>query len=523
VGDRHIARRSVLQGIGGGAAAVAAGGLLAGCGGSSDGGAAPADDGKPRRGGRLRAAFTGSSAESSSVIQATATPVDYVRARIVWDTIGEMDGSRPVWRVAESVEPNRDATIWTVRVRDGITFSDGKALTAEDVLFTLRTFASQPTTQSAFLAGLDTKASRTRDKRTLQLHLKSADGFFDLVLAQSMFVFPDGTKDFAKAPGSGPFVLKKWSRGKSSLLTARKDYWGEGGPYLDEIELLSVTEAEARLNGLKAGQFDYAGALTLPTTRAEAGNSRLRITTAPRELWGELAFSMNLSTSPFTHAEAVRAVRYAIDREAMVRTVTLGKGEIADDAMGRHQSWYDASLPRTGYDPDRARRLMSSGDLKGTKLSIRTSNYEYGPLEAAAAFVEQGRKAGLKVAVDKVPAADFYTDITSLLGAPVKTSFYHPLPLPLALSLYYGPQASYPFTGPSDDTLNELMSAMHAAVGDGERTRAVHDVQQHLHQHGGDAVFARVPTVAGATPAVRGVQAYGFFDYPSLRDAYLAS
>ncbi|MEU6665616.1 ABC transporter substrate-binding protein [Streptomyces sp. NPDC046727] len=514
-------RRSVLRGVGGGLAALAAGGLLTGCGGGG-GGVAAADDGKPRRGGRLRAAFTGSSAESTSVIQATATPVDYVRARLVWDTIGEIDGSKPVWRVAESVEHNGDATVWTVRVRDGITFSDGRALTADDVLFTLRTFATQPTTQSAFLAGLDTKASKARDKRTVELRLKSPDGFFDLALAQSMFVFPDGTKDFAKAPGSGPFVLKTWSRGRSSLLTARKDYWGSGGPYLDEIELLSVTEAEARLNGLKAGQFDYAGALSLTATRAEAGNSRLRITTAPRELWGELAFSMNLSATPFTHSEAVQAVRYAIDREAMVRTVTLGRGEVADDAMGRHQTWYDSSLPRVEHDPDRARRLMSSGALKGMKLSIRTSNYEFGPLEAATAFVEQGNSAGLGVAVDKVPASDFYTDMKSLLAAPIKTSFYHPLPLPLALSTYYGPKASYAFTGPSDDTLNGLMSAMHAAVGD-RRTRAVHDVQQYLYAHGGDAVFVRVPTVAGATPAVRGVQAYGFFDYPSLRDAYLAS
>ncbi len=216
-------------------------------------------------------------------------------------------------------------------------------------------------------------------------------------------------------------------------------------------------------------------------------------------------------------------MRCAIDREAMVRTVTFGLGEVADDAMGRHQAWYDASLPRPVHDPDKARRLMSSGKLKGTKLSVRTSDYEYGPLEGATAFVEQGRAAGLRVAVDKVPASDFYADMKALLAAPMKTSFYHPLPLPLALSSYYGPRASYPFTGPSSGTLNGLMTAMHAAVGEGKRIRAVHDVQQYLRAHGGDAVFARVPTVAGAKPAVGGVKALGFFDYPCLRDAYLAA
>lgn len=79
---------------------AAGGGLLAACGGDGGSGG-PAAGGKPRRGGRLRAAFAGSSAESASVVQATATAVDYVRARLIWDTIGEMDGSKPVWRVAK--------------------------------------------------------------------------------------------------------------------------------------------------------------------------------------------------------------------------------------------------------------------------------------------------------------------------------------------------------------------------------------------------------------------------------------
>ncbi|MFI9362725.1 ABC transporter substrate-binding protein [Kitasatospora sp. NPDC053057] len=522
--DRQISRRALLGAIGAGT--VLGSGLLAAC---SSGSTARAPlaaatsataSVAPRRGGRLRAAFAGSSAESTSVIQATGSAVDYVRARLIWDTLGEIEGSNPVWRLAESAEPNADATRWTVRVRDGATFSDGRKLAAQDVLFSLRTLASNPTVQSGLLGGLDPAASAVRDPRTLELQLKAPDGFFDLVLAQSMFVFPDGTTDFAHAPGSGPFVLKNWTAGSSSLLTARTDYWGsaDGGPYLDQIELFSVSDAGARLNGLKAGQFDYAGGLTLTAARAEQNNQALRILTAPQELWSELSFTMNLGADPFTRPEAVQAVKYAIDREAMVRTVTLGYGEVADDALGRHQSWYDTSLPRRAHDPDQARKLLPGGTL-----SVRTSDYEYGMLESATAFVQQARAAGLSVSVDKIPAADYYADIKTLLSTPLQTNLYHAMPLPLQLSMYYGSKASYPFTGPAGATLDGLITAMHAAVGDARRTAAVHDVQHHLYDHGGDAVFARIPPVAASTPAVHGIQSRGFFDYPCLRDAFLAS
>ncbi len=525
----QISRRSMLRTIGTGTGLVVAGGLLTACG--TAGSAAPGPlagsttSMAPRRGGKLRAAFPGSANESTSVLQASGSAIDYVRGQLIWDALGEIESSGTSWRLAESVEPNADATRWTVRLRDGVTFSDGRKLTAKDVLFSLRTLATNPTAQSGLLAGFDPANSAVRDPRTVELALKGPDGFFDLVLGQSMFVFPDGTTDLEHAVGSGPFVLKSWTRGGSSLLTPRSDYWGSalgGGPYLDQIELVSVADAGARLNGLKAGQFDYAGGITLTGARAEAKNSALRIILAPQELWRDLSLTMNLGAAPFTKPEAVQAVRCAIDREAMVRTVTLGYGEVADDAMGRHQSWYDSTLPARKHDPDQARKLLSAAGLDNLKLSVRSSDYEYGTLETATAFVQQGQAAGMAVSVDKVPAADYYSDIKTLLSTPLQTNLYNSMPLPLSLAFYYGSHASYPLTGPSNATLDGLITAMHSATGD-KRMSAVHDVQHYLYDHGGDAIFARMPSVAAAATKVQGVQPHGFFDYPCLRDAFLSA
>lgn len=503
---------------------IAAGGALAACGGGGEEPAATEASATPRKGGKLRAAFIGGSAESTDPTLAANVGIDYVRARLVWDTLGELDGGKAVWRLAESVEPNADATKWTVRVRQGVTFSDGRQLTAKDVLFSLRTLVEKRSPQGGFITHLDLKNARAKDARTVELPLTMPDGFFDLALAHSMFVFPDGTKDLTKAVGSGPYTLKKWQAGRSGILVPRADYWDgdNGGPYLDELELVSVTDAAARLSGLKSGQFGYAGGLGLTAVRTERGNDALRIELPPKDLWVDLTLTMNRGLKPFTDERVVRAVKLALDRESLVRTVTLGQGEAGNDLVGAHQPYFDTGIAQTAHDPEQAKKLLSEAGADGLAVTIRTSNYDYGTEESAAAAVPMLAKAGIKASLDKVPAADYYSDFKTILGTPLQTAAYHPNPLPLMIRTYYGSTAPFPLTGTKDAAqADPLIAAMNRATGEKERAARVADVQEYLHEHGGDALFARVPTVSGAAAATHGVKPRGYADYPSLRDAFV--
>lgn len=476
---------------------------------------------KPTKGGTLRAAFAGSSNDSTNVLRSTFSTIDYVRARLIWDSLAEVKNNRIVWRLMESAEPNGDATRWVIKIRRGVTFSDGRKLTASDVMFSLKTWMSQPGSQSGWLKPLDLAASRIDDPWTLTLQLRQPVGSFDLLLAQSLFIFPENTQDFSAAPGSGPFVLKDWSPERSTLL-ARKDYWDaeNGGPYLDEVQLYAISDTAARLNGLKAGQFDYVGGMSLLTARTEQDNPALKLWHSDRSEMSHLAFSMNLTKAPFNQPEIVEALKYAIDREAMVRAVTMGRGEVANDALGAGQPWFNAELPVRHYDPERARSLLQKAGMPAVNAAIRTSNYEYGTAESATLLLRQADKAGFNLHLNTVPAADYYSDFRLLLNTPLQTNLYRPMPLPVALPFYYGSGAPWPFTGPATPELDKLMNAMQAARGEALRQR-VADVQHYLWQQGGDAIFARMPSVAASALKVAGVKAAGFFDYPLLRDAWL--
>ncbi|QTP14845.1 ABC transporter substrate-binding protein [Serratia symbiotica] len=480
-----------------------------------------ADEPKPNRGGVLRAAFASSSSDSTNVLRSTNSNIGYIRARLVWDSLAEVDNQRIVWRLMESADPNRDATRWTVKLRQGVTFSDGHKLTSKDVMFSLRTWLSQPSSQNGWLKPLDLAASRLEDDHTLTLQLHKPVGSFDLLLAQSIFIFPENTQDFAAAIGSGSYTLKSWSQDKS-VLQARSDYWdaANGGPWLDEIQLYSMSDTAARLNGLKAGQFDYVGGMASLTARAEQANPAVKLRHSPKSEMSNLAFSMNLSKAPFNQPEVVEALKYAIDREMMVRVVTMGLGEVANDTLCAGQPWFNTDLPVRHYDPERARSLLQKAGVKSVAATIRTSDYEYGTAESATLLLRQAKGAGFDLRLDRVPAADYYSDFNLLLNTPLQTNLYHPMPLPVALPFYYGSAASWSFTGPATPQLDGLINAMQAARADALRQR-VADVQHYLWQQGGDAVFARIPSIAASAPGVFGVKAVGFFDYPLLRDAWL--
>lgn len=512
--DQQLSRRALLKAIG-----ISAG--AAWCSSLTPSWALTAEPLVPKRGGILRAAFAGSGNGSSDVLRATNSNIDFVRARVVWDTLAEIDDNRIDWRLMTSAEANKDATRWTIKLRKGVTFSDGKPLTAQDVLFSLRTFATQPTSQSGWLKPFDPVASKIEDDHTLTLQLCRPVGSFDWLLAQSMFIFPADTTDFAAAPGSGPYLLQHWSQDKS-VLAARRDYWdaAQSGPYLDEIHLYAIGDIGARLNGVKAGQFDYAGGVALLAARIEQHNAALKLWQSEPSQWSNLALTMNLSQPPFNQPEVVEALKLGIDRQAMVRAVTYGMGAVANDALGHGQPWFADDLPIRAYDPEQALALLKKSVAVPINAAIRTSDYDYGVAESATLLLRQAKPAGFALTLNKLPAMDYYSDINTLLNTPLQTNLYRPMPLPVALPFYYGSGASYPFTGPASPQLDQLIEAMQAAQGDAIRGR-VQDVQHWLYQHGGDAIFARVPSLAASIPRVQGVRASGFFDYPLLRDAWL--
>src|SRR5262249_32269558 len=123
--------------------------------------------------------------------------------------------------LAESIEPNAKATSWTIRLKEGITFHDGKPLTADDVIYTIRRASKDPSNGAyVFTKSFNAKGMKRLDKRTLRLPLVRPLANLEqfLFYAGGMSIVKNGATDFSKPIGTGAFMFDSFNVGVSSVM-----------------------------------------------------------------------------------------------------------------------------------------------------------------------------------------------------------------------------------------------------------------------------------------------------------------
>ncbi|MGC9376905.1 ABC transporter substrate-binding protein [Streptomyces sp. MH13] len=500
----NLSRRAFL-GFG---ALTAAGisGLLTAC-------SSPSDDGGEGAGATLRAAFAGGGSSETLNYLVGPTALDFVRARLVHAPLGAIDAGQPDgvgYGILETIETSDDLTSYTLRLRDSVTFTDGSPVTAADLLHSLRAPDELEGLPFTRLVGrnFDLAAARELDRRTLRLPTVSpiADG--RLLLCQSMLVIKDGTTEFTPGtPSCGPFVIEAFEPGQQTLLRRNPDYYGDD-VHLDEIHLLSIGDAEARVNALRGGRADFVSGVSPFTARSLEKDRGFTVSAGEPPYVSNLRFEMNMSHAPFKDERVRRAFRLAIDRQAIVDTVYFGRAEIGNDVPAIGFPSYDAGLEQRSHDPDEAKALLREAGHEGMSIELTAGPELTGMVETATLMVENLRAIGVKASLKELPAGQLYADYEAYQRLPFAAGYNPPAPF----------EANHtPGTFPDIDA---LVSTARSAPAEGDRKKASHEAQRLLWEKGNEIVPVFVPTVDAHTDRLSGVRVQQF---PDLSSAELAS
>ena len=142
--------------------------------------------------------------------------------------------------LALSAEPNKDANVWTIRLRSGVTWHDGRPFTADDVVYTFHGWANPANFAHAATGNLiDFSGLRKSDSLTVEVPLVASVADFPAFLTTyNNFIIQDGTTahDFKTGPqGTGPFSFVSFTPGQSSVFKRNPNYWESGKPYVDQV------------------------------------------------------------------------------------------------------------------------------------------------------------------------------------------------------------------------------------------------------------------------------------------------
>jgi peptide/nickel transport system substrate-binding protein len=501
-----ITRREALRSATAGSLALTASGLLAACGSSASQNSTSASDtgGTPRRGGTLNAAITGG--DSSDTID-PLNPInnaDFSRVLNLFDPlIGQNPQGKPELVLAQEISPNRDATTWTIRVKRGIEFHDGKELTADDVIYTFRRILNpkSPGAAAAGLALIDAVGMKKRDKYTVEIPCKSPFATLEdsLAIAGYSSIVPVDF-DPKKATGTGPFQLVSFTPGQQSTFARFPHYWRSGRPYLDKVVINDFSDETSQVNALLGGQADVVNLLSTDTLEQVKGAGKGVIISNGG---GWNPFTLRVDLAPFSDVRVRQALRLTIDRKQLLETVYGGYGTIGNDVFGIWSSDYDHSLPQREPDVDQAKSLLKQAGHSDLSLQLVTADIAQGVTKSAQVFAQQATAAGIKVNLRQVTTTEFYG--SSYLKWPFAQDYwYYNFYFP-QVALATLPTSPFNETHFSDPTYVGLYKQAVSTVDADKRRQIGFDMQKIDYDQGGYIIPVFPPVIDGYGKNVHGL------------------
>ncbi len=429
-GDGKIRRREAL--VAGGAVLTA--GALAACGGSSSPSSSTAAStsnapGTGKYGGILHSAVLGSTDDVIDAHIGTAnTDTSAQYAFQMYDGLTQFDHQyTPQLSMAEEFTMAPDAMSWTVRLKQGLEFHNGKTVDADDVIFSLQRIINPKNgaSDAVQLAAIDPNGFKKLDSRTVQINLLRPDvSIFDGCAKYASGIVPVGY-DPKHPIGSGPFKFVSFNPVVETVFTRFDNFWrtdsaGKRLPYLDGVTFVAFTDQTAIGNAIASTAVDCASGLA-PAQLAVAQSNPNMSVLVPQG-FGYTTITMRCDQGPFKDNRIRQAMKLMLDRSQFIKEVYAGHALIANDVPAYQDPLYDHSIPQIQQDIEQAKSLLKAAgqpNFTATAISYPETAYIAPQLQV---FAQQAKAIGATINIQNVDSSTFYAK--DFLAVDLSADFY---------------------------------------------------------------------------------------------------
>ncbi|MBB4293500.1 peptide/nickel transport system substrate-binding protein [Rhizobium leguminosarum] len=338
----------------------------------------------------------------------TAQNIDNWVFSNVYDVLIRVDktGTKLEPGLAESWTTSDDGLTYTLKIRD-TKFSDGSPLTAEDAAYSLLRIRDDPASLwSDSYKVIDTAVATDAHTLTIKLKNQSAPFLSTLALPNASVISKKGMETLGadaygeKPIASGAFVIDEWRRGDRVILKKNPNFWQADRVKLDGVEWISVPDDNTRMLNVQAGELDAA--LFVPFSRVEElkkdPNLNVDIDASTREDH----LLINHAHGALGKKEVRQALDLAIDKTAIVDTVTFGQGTVANSYIPKGALYYYADNLQRPYDPAKAKELLAAAGASDLTLNYLVRAGDEVDEQTAVLVQQQLQKAGITANLQKV-------------------------------------------------------------------------------------------------------------------------
>ncbi|MEO8009055.1 MAG: ABC transporter substrate-binding protein [Betaproteobacteria bacterium] len=348
----------------------------------------------------------------------SAQNVDFWVFSNVYDVLVRVDksGTQLEPGLAEKWEVSPDSTVYTFTMRDA-KFEDGSPITARDAAFSLMRIRDNPGSLWA-----DTykviKTAEAKDDKTLVVTLNQPTAPFLATLAMpgisilsEKAVTAAGEEAYAEKPmASGAFSLVEWRRGDRVILKKNPNFWQADRVKLDGVEWISVVDDNTRMLKLQAGEIDCS--IFVPFSKVaelkQDVNLNIMLDTSTREDH----LLINHEKGVLGKKEVREALDHAIDKQAIVDTVTFGVGKVARSYVPEGALYHNKDNLLRSYDPEKAKQMLKDAGAESLALNHVVNAGDTVDEQIAVLVQQQLAKAGVTLNIQKLdPSTTWQTEV----------------------------------------------------------------------------------------------------------------
>jgi peptide/nickel transport system substrate-binding protein len=390
------------------------------------------------------------------------------------------------------------------KLRKDVTFHDGKPLTPADVVFSIMRHKDAATASRAKVLADQIESVTASGPERGDVPPELAQRRSAVILGTYHFhIVKAGTTDFNAGIGTGPYKVKEFKPGVRSIAVRNENYWKPNRPYLDEIELVGITDESARVNALLAGQLDLIQAVSPRSVERVTAGGKHAVYETKSVSYTNLI--MRRDSSPGNNPDFVLAMKHLFNREQLLKSIQLGRGVVANDQpIASSNRFYFKGLPQRPYDPEKAKWHLQKANLGSTAIPVVVSPAATNSVEMALVMQHAAKQIGLNLDVKRMPADGYWS--THWMKHPVGFGNVNARPsADLALTLFFKSDAPWNEAAWKNEKFDQLLVAARGEVDQAKRAQMYADMQVLIHNEGGIGIPMFVSSLDGHNSKLKGL------------------
>ncbi len=417
--------------------------------------------------------------------------------------------------LAEAWEVSDDNLTWTFFLRDGVTFHNGRAFTADDVVYSYERILDPDTGAANAFRFASVESVTAVDDSTVEIALTrptpnllvNIGGFKGMAIVPREIV-EDGTID-STPMGTGPFVFVSQSPDQGIILEKNPNYWraDEGLPYLDGIQFRQIPDANTKLTDLQTGAVDWVDSVPPQQLDALAGDDSVVLGRVPGGDYHY--FALNHAREPFDNPDVRRAIAMAIDREEIAEAAQFGAATANQAAIPEGTFWYHPYAPFGTAALDDAQALLDGAGVTDLSIEFLVSSDFPETVTQAEVIAAQLAALGISVEIsdvdfgtwlDRQGEGDFDAFMLSWIGNIDPDDFYY---------AQHHSEGGFNFQGYSNPEVDELLDAARVET-DQDARKALYDLAAEAIIDDASYIYLYNPENINAwSPVLQGYQTRG--------------